>query len=107
MRRRRRRSRPRRPIFGWRVGQRAAAPVLRLLDFAGRPRELADYRGRVLVIFFGFVRCPDACAAELFKLALAMKRLGPLSERVQVLFVTLDPERDTPQVLKSYLSASD
>lgn len=87
--------------------QGTESPVLRLVDFAGRPRELADYRGRVLVIFFGFVRCPDACPAELFKLALAMKRLGPLSEHVQVLFVTLDPERDTPQVLKSYLSAFD
>jgi protein SCO1 len=87
--------------------QHAAAPRLRLLDFDGRPRQLADYRGRVLVIFFGFVRCPDACPAELFKLALAMKRLGPLSEHVQVLFVTLDPERDTPQVLKGYLTAFD
>jgi protein SCO1 len=87
--------------------QRAESPALRLLDFDGRPRQLADYRGRVLVIFFGFVRCPDACPAELFKLALAMKRLGPLSEHVQVLFVTLDPERDTPQVLKSYVTAFD
>ena len=87
--------------------QGTESPVLRLRDLAGRPRELADYRGRVLVIFFGFVRCPDACPAELFKLALAMKRLGPLSEHVQVLFVTLDPERDTPPVLKSYLSAFD
>jgi protein SCO1 len=87
--------------------QRAESPALRLLDFDGRPRQLADYRGHVLVIFFGFVRCPDACPAELFKLALAMKRLGPLSEHVQVLFVTLDPERDTPQVLKSYVTAFD
>jgi protein SCO1/2 len=87
--------------------QRAESPALRLLDFDGRPRQLADYRGRVLVIFFGFVRCPDACPAELFKLALAMKRMGPLSEHVQVLFVTLDPERDTPQVLKSYVTAFD
>lgn len=87
--------------------QRTAAPVLRLLDLDGRLRGLADYRGRVLVIFFGFVRCPDACPAELFKLALAMKRLGPLGERVQVLFVTLDPERDTPQALRSYLTAFD
>jgi protein SCO1/2 len=87
--------------------QRAASPALRLLDFDGRPRRLADYRGRVLVIFFGFVRCPDACPAELFKLALAMKRLGPLSGQVQVLFVTLDPERDTPQILKSYVTAFD
>ena len=87
--------------------QRAESPALRLLDFDGRPRQLADYRGRVLVIFFGFVRCPDACPAELFKLALAMKRLGSLSERMQVLFVTLDPERDSQQVLKSYVTAFD
>jgi protein SCO1/2 len=87
--------------------QRAESPALRLFDFDGRPRQLADYRGRVLVIFFGFVRCPDACPAELFKLALAMKRLGPVSEHMQVLFVTLDPERDTPQVLKSYVTAFD
>jgi protein SCO1/2 len=87
--------------------QRAESPALRLSDFDGRPRRLADYRGRVLVIFFGFVRCPDACPAELFKLALAMKRLGPLSEHMQVLFVTLDPQRDTPQVLKSYVTAFD
>jgi len=87
--------------------QRAESPALRLLDFDGRPRQLADYRGRVLVIFFGFVRCPDACPAELFKLALAMKRLGSVSEHVQVLFVTLDPERDTPQVLKNYVTAFD
>jgi protein SCO1/2 len=87
--------------------QRAESPGLRLFDFDGRPRRLADYRGRVLVIFFGFVRCPDACPAELFKLALVMKRLGPLSEHMQVLFVTLDPERDTPQVLKSYVTAFD
>jgi protein SCO1/2 len=87
--------------------QRAESPELRLFDFDGRSRRLADYRGRVLVIFFGFVRCPDACPAELFKLALAMKRLGPLRDRMQVLFVTLDPERDTPQILKSYVTAFD
>jgi protein SCO1/2 len=87
--------------------QRAESPSLRLLDFDGRPRQLADYRGRVLVIFFGFVRCPDACPAELFKLAVAMKRLGSLSEHMQVLFVTLDPERDTPQILKNYVTAFD
>jgi protein SCO1/2 len=87
--------------------QRAESPALRLLDFDGHSRQLADYRGRVLVIFFGFVRCPDVCPAELFKLALAMKRLGPLREKMQVLFVTLDPERDTPQILKSYVTAFD
>jgi protein SCO1 len=98
------------PPAGFRLAlwpQHAESPALRLLDFDGRTRQLADYRGRVLLIFFGFVRCPDACPAELFKLALAMKRLGPLSSHMQVLFVTLDPERDTPQVLKSYVTAFD
>jgi protein SCO1/2 len=97
-------------VSGFRMAvwpQHAESPALRLLDVDGRPRQLADYRGRVLVIFFGFVHCPDACPAELFKLALAMKRLGPLRERMQVLFVTLDPERDTPQILKSYVTAFD
>lgn len=76
-----------------------------LLDYDGRPRTLADYRGRVLVVFFGYVHCPDACPTELFKLAQVMKRLGSPSDRVQVLFITLDPERDTPEILKSYVAA--
>ncbi len=87
--------------------QHAPSPDFKLTDFDGRPRTLADYRGHVVVVFFGFVRCPDACPAELFKLALVMKQLGELSEQVRVLFVTLDPERDTPTVLKSYLTAFD
>lgn len=87
--------------------QPAKSPELRLLDNDGRPRSLADYRGRVVVVFFGFVRCPDVCPAELFKLALVMKKLGPMAQRVQVLFITLDPERDTPSVLKNYVAAFD
>lgn len=87
--------------------QRSSSPDFRLTDFNGRPRSLADYRGRVLVIFFGFVRCPDACPTELFKLAQVMKRLGPASDRVQVLLITLDPKRDTPELLKSYVTAFD
>jgi len=78
-----------------------------LLDYDGRAHSLADYRGRVLVIFFGYVHCPDVCPAELFKLAQVMKRLGSASDRVQVLFITLDPERDTPALLKSYVTAFD
>ncbi len=78
-----------------------------LVDYDGRPRSLADYRSQVLVIYFGYVHCPDTCPAELFKLAQVMKRLGPVSKRVQVLFITLDPERDTPQVLKGYVTAFD
>jgi protein SCO1/2 len=60
---------------------------------------------RIVVIFFGFLRCPDACPAGLFKLALVMKQLGPIAAQVQVLFVTLDPERDAPTLLKSYAAA--
>ena len=79
----------------------------RLVDGDGQPRSLADYRGQVVVIFFGYVHCPDACPAELFKLAQVMKRLGPASAQVRVLFITLDSERDTPQLLKSYVTAFD
>jgi protein SCO1 len=86
---------------------RAASPDFELVDFDGRPRTLTDYRGRILIIFFGFVRCPDACPAELFKLGLVMKQLGPIAKRVQVLFVTLDPERDTQALLKDYVMAFD
>lgn len=79
----------------------------KLTDFNGRQRSLAEFRGQVVVLFFGFTRCPDVCPTEFFKLSQAMKRLGPSADRVQVLFVTLDPERDTQQVLKSYVTAFD
>ena len=85
----------------------AESPQLSLTDAGGGPRSLADFRGRVVVVFFGFVHCPDACPTELFKLALVMKKLGALGNRIQVLFITLDPQRDTPAVLKSYVSAFD
>ena len=85
----------------------AESPDFELVDVGGRRRTAADYRGRLMVVFFGFVHCPDACPAELFKLGLVMKRLGPLSERVQVLFVTLDPDRDTRRLLQGYVTAFD
>jgi protein SCO1/2 len=78
-----------------------------LVDFDGHPRSLADYRGQVVVIFFGYVHCPDACPAELFKLAQVMKQLGPASAHVQVLLITLDPQRDTLPILKSYVTEFD
>ncbi len=87
--------------------ERRTAPDFQLTDFNGRPRSLRDYRGRVVVMFFGFTRCPNACPTELFALAQVMKRLGPASDHVQVLFVTLDPERDTPELLKGYVTAFD
>jgi protein SCO1/2 len=85
----------------------AATPDFALVDADGRTRTLEDYRGRVVLLFFGFVRCPDVCPAELFKLALVMKQLGPAAAQVQVLFVTLDPARDTRAVLKRYVTAFD
>jgi len=84
-----------------------ARPDFSLIDFDSRPRTLADYHGKIVVLMFGFVRCPDVCPTELYKIARAIKKLGPGSDRVQVLFITLDPERDTPAVLKNYIAAFD
>ncbi len=78
-----------------------------LTDFNGKPRTLADFRGKAVVIFFGYTQCPDVCPTTLAELAEAMKRLGADAERVQVLFVTVDPERDTPELLSKYVPAFD
>jgi protein SCO1/2 len=78
-----------------------------LTDFNGQLRKLSDFRGKVVVVFFGYTHCPDVCPTTLAELAAAVKRLGPDGGKVQVLFVTADPERDTPEVLKSYVSAFD
>ncbi len=74
-----------------------------LLDHTGKPRTLVDYRGKAVVLFFGYTQCPDVCPTTLSELAEAMKRLGPDADRVQVLFVTIDPERDTPALLAHYV----
>ena len=79
----------------------------RLTDHGGKPRALADFRGKVVVVFFGYTQCPDVCPTTLAELAEVMKRLGPDAERVQVLFVTVDPERDTPDLLSRYVPAFD
>jgi protein SCO1/2 len=77
---------------------------LSLADHNGKPRTLQDFRGKVVVVFFGFTHCPDVCPTTMNDLALVMKELGPEdAQRVQVLFVTVDPERDTPQVLAQYV----
>ncbi len=78
-----------------------------LLDTSGKPRTLADYRGKAVVIFFGYTQCPDVCPTTLAELAETMKKLGPDADRVQVLFVTVDPERDTPDLLSKYVPAFD
>ena len=78
-----------------------------LTDFDGHPRTLADFHGKAVVVFFGYTHCPDECPATLATLAETMKRLGADADRVQVLLITLDPERDTPAVLKQYVPAFD
>jgi protein SCO1/2 len=76
---------------------------LNLTDHNGQPRTLADFRGKVVTVFFGFTHCPDACPTTLAEMAQVAKELGPDADKLQVLFVTVDPERDTPQVLKQYV----
>jgi protein SCO1/2 len=73
----------------------------------GKQYSLADFRGKAVVIFFGYTQCPDVCPTTMSELAEVMKVLGPDADRVQVLFVTVDPERDTPQLLASYVPAFD
>jgi protein SCO1/2 len=79
----------------------------RLTDFNGKPRALADFRGKVVVVFFGYTQCPDVCPTTLTDMAEVKKRLGPDGDKLQVIFVTLDPDRDTPQVLSQYVPAFD
>ena len=80
---------------------------LNLLDHNRRPRTLADFRGKVVVIFFGFAQCPDVCPTTLSELAAVARELGKDADRMQVLFVTVDPERDTPEVLRQYVPSFD
>ena len=74
-----------------------------LVDHTGTRRTDADFRGKLLLIYFGFTYCSDACPIDLQSIATALDRLGALSEAVQPLFITLDPEKDTPEQLKSYV----
>ncbi len=81
--------------------------ALELADHAGRPRRLEDWRGKVVVLFFGFTHCPDICPTTLAEISQAIRTLGPDAERVQVLMVSVDPERDTQDSLAKYVSAFD
>ncbi len=76
-----------------------------LTDHNGQRRTLADFKGKVVTLFFGFTHCPDVCPTTLGEMAVVMKELGRDADRLQVLFVTVDPERDTAQVLKRYVPA--
>jgi protein SCO1/2 len=80
---------------------------LSLVDHNGTPRTLADFRGKVVVVTFGYTQCPDVCPTTLADLASARKKLGAEAGDLQVLFVTIDPKRDRPELLKQYVPAFD
>jgi protein SCO1/2 len=78
-----------------------------LTDHNGQARSLKDFRGKVVVLFFGYTQCPDVCPTSMAELAEVKKLLGPQGDRLQGLFVTLDPERDKPEMLKAYMENFD
>ncbi|RZS84323.1 SCO family protein [Pigmentiphaga kullae] len=80
---------------------------LSLTDFNGQPRTLQDFKGKVLVVFFGFVQCPDVCPTALAEFVQVKNSLGKDGDRLQVAFVTVDPERDTPEILRAYVTQFD
>ncbi len=80
---------------------------LKLADHAGKPRTLDDFKGKVVAVFFGFTHCPDVCPTTLATMREVKEKLGPDGERLQVIFVTVDPERDTPELLAKYVTAFD
>ena len=99
----------------------AAAPGFRGIDLTGAPygrnfrltdadgceRTLADYKGKAVLMYFGFVQCPDVCPTALIRAAKVKQLLGADGDKLQVIFITIDPERDTPEVIKAYTAAFD
>lgn len=78
-----------------------------LTDHHGKPRTLQDFKGKAVVVFFGYTQCPDVCPTTMAEMAAVVKELGKDGERVQVIFITLDPERDTQTLLAQYVPAFD
>ena len=79
----------------------------RLTDAEGRERTLADYKGKAVLLYFGFTQCPDVCPTALIRAAEVRKLLGAEGNKLQVIFITVDPARDTPEVIKAYTAAFD
>lgn len=83
------------------------AQGLSLTDHTGKPRTLADFKGKAVILFFGYTHCPDVCPTTMADLKQTMKMLGDRADELQVLFVTLDPARDTQEVLAKFVPAFD
>jgi protein SCO1/2 len=79
----------------------------RLTDHNGQERSLADFRGKVVVVFFGFTQCPDVCPTAMAQLVEVKQMLGKDGDKLQALFITLDPERDSAEILKAYIANFD
>ncbi|WP_458071683.1 SCO family protein [Rhodanobacter sp. BL-MT-08] len=79
----------------------------KLTDDHGKPVTGADYRGKVVVLYFGYTHCPDVCPLTMAQLHVVMQRLGPLADKARILFVSVDPTRDTPPVMHAYVNAFD
>ena len=80
------------------------AQGFKLPDFDGKVRQVTDFPGKLVVVFFGYTQCPDACPTTMAELSGILKTLGPDASRVQVVFITVDPSRDTPALLKAYVT---
>ena len=87
------------------TGSTAFGNNFSLLDTNGNTKTMADYKGKVVVVFFGFTQCPDVCPTTLTEMDEALKLLGPKAAKVQIIFITVDPERDTASVLAQYVPA--
>jgi protein SCO1/2 len=79
----------------------------RLTDDHDKPVTAADYRGKVVLLYFGYTHCPDVCPLTLAHLHVVMQRLGPLADGARILFVSVDPARDTPAIMHAYVNAFD
>lgn len=93
------------PFHASDVGARFAGADFKLTDHNGKIRTLSDFRGKVVVLFFGYIHCPDVCPTTMADLAQVMGKLGKDADRVQVLFVTVDPARDSKELLAQYVPA--
>lgn len=83
------------------------AKDFQLTDHSGQPRSLKDFRGKIVVMFFGYTQCPDVCPTSMTELVEVKKLLGADGDKLQGLFVSVDPARDTPDVLKAYMANFD